>query len=66
MILPLPPSQLRNFADGRVEVRLQAVLPLHVALEISALAGQYAAGGPALRAANDEDWPSSDPWRDAR
>lgn len=57
MIPPLIP-QLRAFADGRVEVRLQTILPLHVALEIAALAGQHADVAPVLPAANDDDRPS--------
>ena len=65
MIPPFTP-QLRAFADGRAEVRLQSVLPLHVALEITALAGQHACEGPPFRPANDDDRPSSGPRRGIR
>jgi hypothetical protein len=58
MIPPLTP-QVRAFDDGRAEVRLQSVLPLHVALEIAALAALHGGRGPYFDPANDDDQPST-------
>jgi hypothetical protein len=58
---------VRALADGRAEVSLQAVLPLHVALEIAALAALHGRRPPlGDAAANDDDRPKSGPRRRAR
>lgn len=65
MIQPLTP-QVRALDDGRAEVRLQSVLPLHVALEIAALAALYGGREPQFRPANDDGRSSSGPRLTAR
>lgn len=64
MIPPLTP-QVRAFDDGSAEVRLQSILPLHVALEIAALAALHGARGPQPGPANDDEQPASGWSRDA-
>lgn len=52
--MPTPPNAvLRNFGDGSIEVWIHTVLPLHVALEISAMVGLHGAA-PVDRPANDD------------
>jgi hypothetical protein len=57
MIPPLTPL-VRAFDDGRAEVRLRSILPLHVALEIAALAALHGGQTPQIGPANDDDQPS--------
>jgi hypothetical protein len=48
-----PNAILRNFGDGSIEVWIHTVLPLHVALEISAMVGLHGVR-PLGRPANDD------------
>jgi len=65
MIPPFTP-QVRAVADGHAEVSLRSVLPLHVALEIAALAALHARRPPQCGPANDDGRPSSGSRRTAR
>jgi hypothetical protein len=65
MIPPLTP-QVRAFDDGRAEVRICSILPLHVALEIAALAALHGRQDPQADPANDDGQPSSGRSRRAR
>ena len=53
-----PPSNaiLRRFGDGSYEVLIHTVLPLHVALEISAMVSQHGVRPPA-----NDDQPAGGP-----
>lgn len=65
MIPPFTP-QVRVIADGQAEVSLRAVLPLHVALEIAALAALHGRRSPQGGPANDDGRPTSGSHRKAR
>jgi len=65
MIPPFTP-QVRVVADGHAEVSLRSVLPIHVALEIAALAALHGRRVPQGGPANDDGRPTSGSRRRAR
>jgi hypothetical protein len=56
-MLTSPNAVLRNFGDGSIEVWIHTVLPLHLALEISAIVGLHGAA-PIGSPANDDAAPA--------